>query len=97
MITIAEATQEAVRLALPRHWCHRLAGEAGAAEARALAGRLSRTLQLVYALRGTRRDARGLEGRARALVARLGELGLAPPGGGVATQFLAATAGGASS
>ena len=61
MITIAEATHEAIRLALLRHRCRQLAGrrppyEDASAEAAAIAGELARTLDLLAVLRGTRRD-----------------------------------------
>jgi hypothetical protein len=87
MITIAEATQEAVRLALLRHHLVALRDRrppyqdvpAGAAE---VAGRLFRILGTIDLLRGARRDVRGLERHAITLVARLAEMGVAVAGWG---------------
>ena len=83
MIHIAEATDEAIRLALLRCWCRQLAGrlphhEYVTDEAAALAGELGRVLRLQNLLLLTRRDARHLERRAEGLLARLASLGLAP-------------------
>jgi len=85
MITIAEATQEAVRLALLRHWCAAVRDRRPPhgdvpEEAVALAGELARTLAVLALLRGTRRDTRGLTVRAQHLAARLAAIGLGPPG-----------------
>jgi hypothetical protein len=84
MITIAEATQEAVRLALLRHRLVALRDRRPPyqdvpAEAAEVAGRLFRTLAAIDLLRGTRRDVRGLQRRAVVLAARLAELEMAPP------------------
>ena len=85
MITIAEATAEAVRLALLRHWCRQVADRRPphddvSDEAAALAGELARTLTVLELLRGTHRDTRILTGRARNLTERLAVIGLALPG-----------------
>ncbi|HKI30292.1 MAG TPA: hypothetical protein VKA46_00270 [Gemmataceae bacterium] len=83
-ILIAEATDEAVRRALLRHFCHQVAEglpphEGAPAEARAAAGDLARVLQVLDLLRGTRRDVRGLRRKAQALAGQLALLGLQPP------------------
>ena len=84
MIHIAEATDEAIRLALTRHWLTALAGrkpphEYAAPEAVTVAGELARVLMVLDLLRGTRRDVRGLQRRAVVLAGRLAEMGMAPP------------------
>jgi hypothetical protein len=84
MLTIAEATDAAVALALQRHWLARLAQhrpphEDAPAEAVAGAGDLARVLTVLGLLRGTKRDVRGMQRRAVVLSARLDELGVAMP------------------
>jgi hypothetical protein len=71
VIPIPEATAEAVRLALLRHWSLRLARQSDSPAARRLAGELSRLLS-------TTPDGAPPEG-AEALLAGLARLGLAPP------------------
>ena len=85
MIPIAEATDEAIRLALARHWLAAQAGrkpphEHAAPEAVTLAGELARVLLVLDLLRGTRRDVRGLQRRTVVLAARLAAMGQVPPG-----------------
>jgi hypothetical protein len=84
MIHIAEATDAAVKLALQRQWLAALAArrpphEDAPAEAVAVAGELSRLLQVLDDLRGTSRDTQAMRRRAIVLAARLAELGMAPP------------------
>jgi hypothetical protein len=84
MITIAEAPEEAVRLALLRHRLvairdRRPPYQDVPAEAAEVAGDLFSVLATIDLLRGTRRDVRGLQRRAVVLAARLAEMGLRPP------------------
>ena len=84
MIHIAEATDQAVRLALARCWLVAVAArrpphDAASPEAGSVASELVRTLQVLDLLRGTRRDLRGLQRRAVVLAGRLTALGLTPP------------------
>jgi hypothetical protein len=84
VITIAEASQQAIDLALLRHKCHRLThDESAPAEVRAAARALGRTLDVLAAIRGTRRDNSGLQAQAAALYSVVGtckHLGLDPFG-----------------
>lgn len=84
MITIAKASDQAVRLALQRYHLAALAQrrpphEDAAAAAVAVAGELARTLTVLDLLRGTKRDVRGLQRRAVQLAGRLAEMGMALP------------------
>jgi hypothetical protein len=86
MITIAEASAEAIQKALLRHWClalreRRPPHDDAPEEAAHLAGVLGRTLTVLDLLRGTRRSAEGLQRRAAGLLGRLAVLGLVPPSG----------------
>jgi hypothetical protein len=81
MITIAEATAEAIRLALLRHKCHAVCNrlspyQNSPDDARAVAHSLSRTLGLLAVLRGSRRaeEVRRPEEQAGRLEARLADL-----------------------
>jgi hypothetical protein len=74
-ILIAEATAEAVKFALLRYHCRQLAEglpphQHAPADVRAVAVALGRTLELMAALRGTRRDVSELRRRAEGLEAR---------------------------
>jgi len=85
VITIAEASQEAIRLALFRHQLAALRDrrppqQDASAEASAVAGDLFRVLAAIDLLRGTRRDVRGLQRRAVVLAGRLAEMGVAVEG-----------------
>jgi hypothetical protein len=68
-ILIAEATQEAIRLALLRHRCHRIATDQHSTDE---ARQVARCLDLLTIYRGTRRDVRPLQERAARLEALLG-------------------------
>jgi hypothetical protein len=76
-ILIAEVTDAAIRTALLRHRCYRLThDEHSPAELRATARALGRTLDVLAALGGTRRDTSGLQARAKALEERLAGMGV---------------------
>jgi hypothetical protein len=79
-IQIAEATAEAVNLALLRHHCRQLAEglpphQDAPAEVREVARALDGVLATMVSLRGSRRNVNGLRRRAEGLEARLAAAG----------------------